>query len=126
MKLVIDTNDVNNYQYAGSASTLYRSLFESKLEQETVNSTSKIKVMNQDDQDTTVNVPYDNYAKLAQSLGVTAGANTVDFSGLFSKRMIWALKNHMYNFDRKNINRLNIQIPIPLFYCDELIHFGVN
>ena len=25
MKLVIDTNDVNNYQYAGSASTLYRS-----------------------------------------------------------------------------------------------------
>ena len=40
--------------------------------------------MNQDDQDTTVNVPYDNYAKLAQSLGVTAGANTVDFSSLFS------------------------------------------
>ena len=71
MKLVIDTNDVNNYQYAGSASTLYRTLFESKLEQETVNSTSKIKVMNQDDQDTTVNVPFDNYAKLAQSLGVT-------------------------------------------------------
>ena len=55
MKLVIDTNDVKNYQYASSASTLYRSLFESKVEQETVNSTSKINVMNQDDQDTTKN-----------------------------------------------------------------------
>ena len=69
---------------------------------------------------------FDNYAKLAQSLGVTAGANTVNLSGLFSKRMIWALKNHMYNFDRKNINRLNIQLPIALLYCDELIHFGTN
>ena len=57
--------------------------------------------MNQDDQDTTVNVPYDNYAKLAQSLGVTAGANTIDFAGLFSKRMIWALKNHMYNLTER-------------------------
>ena len=62
MKLVIGSTDVNNYQYAASASTLYRMLFESKLEQDTVNSTSKIKVMNQDDQDTTVNVPFDNYA----------------------------------------------------------------
>ena len=64
MKLVIDTNDVNNYQYAGSASTLYRMLFESKLEQETVNSTSKIKVMSQDDQDDTLNVLCDNYVLL--------------------------------------------------------------
>ena len=56
MKLVIGTNDVNNYQYASSASTLYRTLFESKLEQDTVNSTSKIKVMSQDDQDVTLGV----------------------------------------------------------------------
>ena len=126
MKLVIGSTDVNNYQYAASASTLYRMLFESKLEQDTVNSTSKIKVMNQDDQDDTLGVPYDNYIKLATSMGVTAGANTTVFGGLFSKRMLWALKNHMYNFDRKNINRLNIQIPIPMFYCDELLHFGVG
>ena len=45
-KLFIDTNDVNNYQYDDGSSTLYRSLFESKLEQQTVNSTSKIKFMN--------------------------------------------------------------------------------
>ena len=83
MKLGIDTNDVNNYQYAGSASTLFITLFESNLEQETVNFTSTIKFMNQDDQDTTINVPYDNYAKLAQSLGVTAGANAIDFRVYF-------------------------------------------
>ena len=67
--------------------------------------------MSQDDQDDTLLVPYDNYAKLAGALGVTAGANTTAFGTLFSKRMIWALKNQMYNFDKKNINRVNIRIP---------------
>ena len=67
-------------------------LFESKLEQDTVNSTSKIKVMSQDDQDDTLGVIYDNYIKLATAVGVTAGANTTAFGGLFSKRMLWALK----------------------------------
>ena len=82
--------------------------------------------MGQEDQDDTLLVPYDNYAKLDTALGVTAGANTTSFGALFSKRMIWALKHQMYNFDKKNINRLNIQIPITLFYCDELLHFGVG
>ena len=98
-------------------------LFESKLEQETVNSTSKIKVMSQDDQDVTVGVLYDNHLKLGNKLGVTAGDNMKAFSGLSSKRLIWALKNQMYHFDRANTNRLNIQIPLPLFFCDELLHF---
>ena len=86
MKLVIGSTDVNNYQYAASASTLYCMLFESKLEQYTVNSTSKINVMRQYDQDDTHGVSYDNYVNLVTSLVVTAGANKTAFAGLFSKR----------------------------------------
>ena len=127
IKLVISATDVNNYQYAGTTNTLYRMLFESKLEQETVNSTSKIVPMSQEDQDDTLGVMYDNYKKMGTALGVADANNTItDFGSLFSKRMLWALKHHMYNFDKQNINRLNIQIPIPLFYCDELLHFGVG
>ena len=32
----------------------------------------------------------------------------------------------MYNFDRQNINRLNLQIPVPLFFADEPLHFGAS
>ena len=42
IKLVISSTDVNNYQFAGVTNTLYRMLYKSKLEQQTVNSTSKI------------------------------------------------------------------------------------
>ena len=40
--------------------------------------------------------------------------------------MIWALKNQMFNFDRQMVNRLNLQIPLPLFFCDELLHIGAG
>ena len=48
VKCVISSTDVNNFQSAGTTSTLYRMIFESKLEQSTVNSTSAIKVMSQE------------------------------------------------------------------------------
>ena len=40
--------------------------------------------------------------------------------------MIWALKNQMLNFDRQMVNRLNLQIPLPIFFCDELLHIGAG
>ena len=36
IKCVISSTDVNNFQFAGTTSTLYRMLLESKLEQDTV------------------------------------------------------------------------------------------
>lgn len=117
--------EVCNFQFGAYVNTLYRTCFESKLENESALSTSKITPMDQDDQDVIKGVPYDNYVKLAASLGVTEVAVS-DFSLLFTKRMIWALKNQMYNFDRHNVNRINLQIPIPLFYVDELLHFGTD
>ena len=73
---------------------------------------------------------YDDYIKLARVVGVDADGGgafaTTNFGKLFSKRMIWALKNQMYNFDRQMINRLNVQIPLPLFFSDELLYVGAG
>ena len=40
--------------------------------------------------------------------------------------MVWALKNNQFNFDKSCTNRINFQIPLPLFYSDELLHFGTD
>ena len=63
-------------------------LFESKLEQATVNSTYKIVPMTQDDQDVSAGVIYDNYIKMAGAVGANAdvpGASfaTTDFGKFF-------------------------------------------
>ena len=39
--------------------------------------------------------------------------------------MIWALKNQ-YNFNKSKTNRINFQVPVPLFYAEELLHFGAD
>ena len=38
----------------------------------------------------------------------------------------WALKNNQFNFDKSCTNRINFQIPLPLFFSDELLHFGTD
>ena len=36
------------------------------------------------------------------------------------------IKHNHFNFDKSCTNRINFQIPIPLFYSDELLHFGTD
>ena len=36
------------------------------------------------------------------------------------------IKNNQFNFDKSCTNRINFQIPLPLFYSDELLHFGTD
>ena len=62
--------EINNIQYASATDTIYRMLFESKLEQETAASLSAIKPMSQNDEETIIGVVYDDYIKLAQAVGV--------------------------------------------------------
>ena len=64
---------------------------------------------------------YDGASKLATKIGATN-----DISDLFSSHMVWALKNNQFNFDKSCTNRINFQIPLPLFYSDELLHFGTD
>ena len=36
------------------------------------------------------------------------------------------IKNNQLNFYKSCTNRINFQIPLPLFYSDELLHFGID
>ena len=96
-------------------------LYESKTEQDSILSTNRIVPPTIEDLDSSVGVIYENYAKIATNLGVT---NTETIGPLFSRHMIWALKNCQYNFDKCNTNRINFQIPVSLFYADKMLHFG--
>ena len=126
----INNNESSNYQQAAQTNTLYKMLYESELEEKTCNSTNAIIPMSVDDTDVTVGTIYDKAAKIGADLGVDVsvgnnGVNIAAFQKLFSKRMIWALKNQ-YNFDKYNTNKLNFQLPIPLFYTNDLIYVGSN
>ena len=97
-------------------------LYESKEEQKSVNSLNAINPVSLDDIDITANLSnYDGAAKLAAKIGATG-----DISDLFTSHMVWALKNNQFNFDKYCTNRINFQIPLPLFYSDELLHFGTE
>ena len=92
------------------------------LEQKSVLSTNPINVPNSDGFGASKKVRHDNALALAAKIGATTP--TV-FEDLFSKHMIYALKNQC-GFDKANINRLNFQVTIPLFYQDQLIYVGSN
>ena len=103
-------------------------LYESQLEQKTVNSTNAINPLDSKDVDTNAGVMFDNIVALSNRLGITPNALPMTTAGslanLLTPHMIWALKNQQFNFDKSNTNRINFQIPCPLFYVDELLHFG--
>ena len=107
-------------QYGASTNTtntLYRMLYEIKQEQATVLSTNSINPPAMED----MCVIYTDAQLLANALSSTAPPNK---SALFSKHMIWALKYGQYNFNKYNKNGINFQIPVSLFYSDEMLHFG--
>ena len=70
---------------------------------------------------TDVGVMYNDYVKIAKDLGVTAGGNADDFGNQLSKHMSYAL-NNQNNYNVCTTNRINFQVPVPLFMCEELIY----
>ena len=117
----VNNNELTNYQQAPQTSTLYRMLYESPNEEKSVNCTNAIIPMDSDDMSVATGAIYNDFSSLETKIGVTAG----NLTQLFSKRMIWALKNQ-YNFDKSNTNKLNFQLPLPLFYTNDLIYVGSN
>jgi len=112
-----------NIQNVAPVNTLYRMLFESKNEQQTINSTNKLAVMSIKEQgcvpiwfssmsDASLQDTYsDNPHVTAMIAGNTAKLST---------RQLWAMDNQ-YGFNRYNEMEINGQIPCPLGYVDELI-----
>lgn len=122
----VNNNELTNYQQVGQTSTLYRYMFESESENRSCNSTNSILPMSTDD--TTPGAICNDSDLLFAKIGGVAGggdANLIAFRKLFSKRMIYALKN-LYNFDKYNTDKLNLQIPLPLFFSNDLIYVGSN
>ena len=68
-------------------------LYESKHEQNTVLSTNKITPPSINDMDSTLGVTYDG----ANILAAKVGANANSLNNLFSRHMLWAIKNGQYN-----------------------------
>ena len=128
------SKQISNYQNASTVNTVYRMMYETEQEQVTVNSTNGIYPMTIDDEGTAPGFAPDNFISLGAMLGVTVDNitanpptfNTTNFGRLFTKHMLWALKNNQFNFNKSTTNRLNFQIPVSLFMTDDLLHFGVD
>jgi hypothetical protein len=110
----VDSNQISQISELQQTNTLYRLLFESKSDQNYVNSQNGINLPNIDDIGTTTGAIFDNVVGLTPS--------TV--SGLLTKHMIWALKNQMYGFDKYMENEIIMQVPVPMFYADEPFFVG--
>ena len=106
-----------------AVNTLYRTLYESRQEQPTINSTNKLVPMSLAEADCQPNKPssmLSDYWADNNNVAGAAGimANKANIS--LSNRQIWAL-GQMYGFNKWNEQELNGQIPVPLGYCDELL-----
>ena len=104
--------------------TLYRYIVESKSEDDVSNSTNCIKPMNSDDIDVKGYSTLNNWKSLADDVGVVGAGPLAAFKDLFTNRMIWALKNHQYNFNKSQENILTMQVPLPLFLQKNPIYIG--
>ena len=128
IRTLLRGQEVASYNYAGSVNTIYRTMFESKPEQDSVYSTNAINPLSLKDCVTTGGVLYDDYIAVAQKMstatGTTVTSGTIELQ--FTKHGIWALKNNQFGFDTYTTNRINFQIPSELFMCDELLYFGVD
>ena len=107
----IKEENVSLNQNIGQTNTLFRTLYESKSENETINNSNPIKYMNFADVDTTEN----------------KGAMLTDYftgypNGLtnFSGHKLFALKN-MMGFNKYYEVEVNTQLMAPLFYSDDMI-----
>ena len=84
----IKGEQITNFQYAQSATTLYRMSYETKEEQKTVNSLNGINPASLDDIDISAKLKnYEDAGKLAAKIGATGDINV-----LFTSHMKWAIK----------------------------------
>ena len=107
----IGEETISNNQNIAPCNTLYRMLYESRQEQDTVNSTNPIKVMSMNDANTTAN-------KACILSDYFTGYN--DTLTNFSNRKLWALKN-MMGFNKFNEIEIETQCLVPIMYSDSLI-----
>ena len=112
----IGKENISNNQNIGPINTLYRTLYESKQEEETVNATNPIKYMTQMDTFTTANksAVMSDYFKNAPNTGYP------DTLTNFSNHKLFALQN-MNNYNMFQEVEINTQLMAPFFYSDDLI-----
>ena len=114
----IGDDNISNNQNIAQSNTLYRSLYESKLEQETVNSTNPIKYMKIKDTDVVSSVNkaqyLSDYFKSAPNTGYT------DANVALTNHKIFALDN-MMEFNKYQEIDINTQLLAPIMYSDDLI-----
>jgi len=112
----IGEENISNNQNIAQSNTLYRSLYESKLEQDTVNSTNPIKYMSLADTDITAN----KSAVLSEYFGSAPNTGYPNNLANLSNRKLFALKN-MMGFNKYNEIEIQTQLLAPLMYSDDLI-----
>ena len=113
---------ISSYQYVPQTNTAYRLLCENDQEQKFIQSTNPINLLSLEDQSVVKGAQYDEYAKVLSDIGATGATGG---SNMFSKHMIWALKNNSkLGYNKYNIQKLNFQAPLPLFFADEMLNFG--
>ena len=118
-----DSTQISQISELQQCITLYRALFESKSEQNFVNSQNSIVPPNIEDIGTATGAIYDNASALASLINPGAPPN---ISAYLTKHMIWALKNQQFNFDKYMENEIEMQVPLPIFYADEPIFVGAG
>ena len=110
----IGDENLTNTQNLASCNTLYRTLYESRNEQETVNSTNPIKLMGTLDTDVTLNKTIKFADYFDTEFGSTGAGCPV------SNHQLFALKN-MMEFNKYNEIEINTQCFAPIMYSDNLI-----
>ena len=110
----IGEESVCNIQNLASCNTLYRTLYESRIENETVNSLNPIKLMGTGDTDVTLNKTTTFADYFDTEFGTTGGVCKV------SNHQLFALKN-MMGFNKYNEIDITSQMFAPICYSDDLI-----
>jgi hypothetical protein len=108
----IGDENISNNQNIAQCNTLYRMLYESKSEQETVNSTNPIKLMNIKETDT---IGVTKTAVLGDYFATAYGGGTA-----LTNRKVWAL-NNMSDFNKYYEVEITTQCLTPFMYSDDLI-----
>ena len=113
----IGDESISNNQNIAQCNTLYRTLYESKQEQESVNSTNPIKYMHMvSDSDTT-----DNKSTILNDVyGSAPNTGYPDTLVNFTNRKLYAMENLM-GFNKYNEIEINTQCLAPMMYSDSLI-----
>ena len=122
--------NITYQQNIAPINTLYRTLYESRQEQPTINSTNKLVPMSLLDADCQPNKPMtplldywgDNPNVNTAATGILHNLTgfTIANNNMLTNRQLWALRL-MHGFNKWNEQQINGQIPVPLGYCDELI-----